>query len=100
MKIFYVGWISITIWISHLLAHHKEGHRLYLSQLYRIHIPLPSIQLRIDYVVYQPLLFEELPVVEKVEAGEYPFEEAAPFHFIIGVFDGCAVLLGQTFEER
>jgi hypothetical protein len=100
LKILYVGGISIPVRIRHLLTHHIQRHRLYLPQLHRIHIPLSSIQLRIDYVVYQPFLFEELPVVEKVEAGEYPLEEAAPFHFVVGVFDGGAVLLGQAFEER
>ena len=93
LKIFDIGWVGVAIRIAHLLAHQEERHWLYFTKLQGIDVPLPSIQLGIDYVVYQPFLFKELPIVQEVEAREYALEESAPFHFFICFLDGLAVVL-------
>jgi hypothetical protein len=63
LKIFDVGWVGVSIRITHLLSHQEQGHWLYFTKLQRVDAPLPSIQLGIDYVVYQPFLFKELSVI-------------------------------------
>lgn len=88
LKILDVGWVSISLWIAHLLPHQKEWHWLYFTKLQRIDVPLPSVQFGIDYVVYQPFLFKELSIIQEVEARKYSFEETAPFHFFVCFFDG------------
>lgn len=99
LNVFDIAWVGVSVGIRDLLSHSKQRHRLNFTKLQWINIPLPGVQLGIDYVVYQAFLFKELPIVKEVEAGEYPLEEAAPFHFLVCFLDGGAVLLRQAVEE-